>query len=88
MRKWLVVGSIVAVVALGVAYWKFGSTGLTPEELARLPQPVRDRFIRAKERSIEGVGVTPDILLMPALEDVRAGRDPLIERALSEIGKT
>jgi C-terminal processing protease CtpA/Prc len=44
-------------------------------------------FIRAKERSIEGVGVTPDILLMPTLEDVRAGRDPLIERALLEIGK-
>jgi C-terminal processing protease CtpA/Prc len=44
-------------------------------------------FIRAKERSIEGVGVTPDILLMPTLEDVRAGRDPLIERALVEIGK-
>jgi C-terminal processing protease CtpA/Prc len=44
-------------------------------------------FIRAKERSIEGVGVAPDILLMPTLEDVRAERDPLIERALAEIGK-
>lgn len=44
-------------------------------------------FVRADERSIEGVGVTPDILLMPTLDDVRAGRDPLIGRALVEVGR-
>jgi carboxyl-terminal processing protease len=46
--------------------------------------PVGD-FQRIDERSIENVGVHPDIWLMPTLDDVRAGRDPVLERALQEV---
>lgn len=46
--------------------------------------PVED-FWRAGERHIEGVGVEPDVWITPTLEDVRAGRDPVLERALQEL---
>ena len=36
---------------------------------------------------IEGNGVVPDIWILPAIEDVRADRDPVVERALREIVK-
>ncbi len=49
--------------------------------------PVQD-FLRIDERRIDGVGVEPDIWIVPTLEDVRAGRDPVLERALQEIGAT
>lgn len=48
--------------------------------------PVKD-FRRAGERRIEGVGVEPDVWITPALEDVRAGRDPVLERALQELDR-
>jgi carboxyl-terminal processing protease len=48
--------------------------------------PIYD-FVRAGDRRIEGVGVEPDIEVMPTLEDVRAGRDPVIERALAMLRK-
>jgi len=40
---------------------------------------------RAGGKRIEGVGVEPDIWILPTIEDVRAGRDPVLERALREI---
>jgi C-terminal processing protease CtpA/Prc len=43
--------------------------------------PVRD-FFRAGKRRIEGVGVEPDVRVIPTLAEVRAGRDPVLERAL------
>jgi carboxyl-terminal processing protease len=46
--------------------------------------PILD-FVRGGGRRIEGVGVEPDIWILPTLEDVRAGRDPVLERALEEI---
>jgi carboxyl-terminal processing protease len=46
--------------------------------------PILD-FVRGGDRRIEGVGVEPDIWILPTLEDVRAGRDPVLERALEEI---
>jgi carboxyl-terminal processing protease len=36
-------------------------------------------------RRLEGVGVTPDIRVLPTLADVRAGRDPTLERAVRVI---
>src|SRR5262249_27830825 len=47
--------------------------------------PITD-FRTAKDWRIEGAGVTPDIRVMPTLEDVRAGRDPTLERALDLLG--
>jgi carboxyl-terminal processing protease len=41
---------------------------------------------RASGRRIEGIGVEPDIWILPTLEDVRAGRDPVREQALRELG--
>jgi carboxyl-terminal processing protease len=46
--------------------------------------PVRD-FVRAGDRRIEGAGVEPDIWILPTLEDVRAGRDPVLERAIAKL---
>ena len=49
--------------------------------------PVMD-FVRGGGRRIEGAGVEPDIWILPTLEDVRAGRDPVLERALEEISRS
>jgi carboxyl-terminal processing protease len=46
--------------------------------------PVSD-FRTAANRRLEGTGVTPDIRVMPTLEDVRAGRDVAVERALAAL---
>jgi carboxyl-terminal processing protease len=43
-------------------------------------------FVRPSGRRIEGIGVVPDIGIMPALADVRAGRDVTLERAIEELG--
>lgn len=36
-------------------------------------------------RLLEGVGVTPDIVVEPALEDLRSGRDPALEAAAAAL---
>jgi len=41
--------------------------------------------LRPNGKRIDGVGVIPDIPIMPGIEDVRAGRDPVLERALLEL---
>ena len=46
--------------------------------------PVND-FVRGHDRRIDSVGVSPDIWILPTLDDVRAGRDPALARALKEI---
>jgi carboxyl-terminal processing protease len=46
--------------------------------------PIYD-FVRSGGRRIEAVGVEPDVEVMPTLEDVRAARDPVIERALATL---
>jgi C-terminal processing protease CtpA/Prc len=48
--------------------------------------PTHD-FLRIDGRRIEGVGVEPDIDVMPTREDVRAGRDPALERTLDELSR-
>ncbi len=42
-------------------------------------------LLRPGGQRIEASGVMPDIGIMPTLEDVRAGRDPVLERALAEL---
>jgi carboxyl-terminal processing protease len=42
---------------------------------------------RVTGQRIEGIGVTPDIRVMPTLEDVRAGRDPVVARAMLELAR-
>jgi len=42
-------------------------------------------FRRSSGQRIEAVGVSPDVVVMPTIEDVRAGRDPALERALLEL---
>ena len=48
--------------------------------------PVSD-FVRSNGRRIEGFGVEPDIWVLPTLDDVRAGRDPVLERAVQELSR-
>jgi C-terminal processing protease CtpA/Prc len=43
--------------------------------------PTRD-FRSSTNRRLQGVGVVPDVRVLPTLEDVRSGRDPTIERAV------
>jgi hypothetical protein len=46
--------------------------------------PVSD-FVRAGDRRIEGVGVEPDIRVIPSLAEIHAGRDTVIERAMLKL---
>jgi carboxyl-terminal processing protease len=46
--------------------------------------PVSD-FVRAGDKRIEGVGVEPDIRVIPSLAEIHAGRDPVVERAVLEL---
>lgn len=46
--------------------------------------PTRD-FRSVANRRLDGVGVTPDVRILPTLEDVRAGRDPTLDRAVQVI---
>lgn len=47
--------------------------------------PISD-FRTSKGARIEGVGLVPDVRVMPTLDDVRAGRDPALETALEMLG--
>ncbi len=42
-------------------------------------------ILRPSGKRIEGAGVNPDVGIMPTIEDVRAARDPALERALQEL---
>lgn len=46
--------------------------------------PTKD-FVRPDQRRIEAIGVEPDIWILPTLDDVRAARDPVLERAIQEL---
>src|SRR4029078_3474173 len=37
---------------------------------------------------LEKTGVTPDVLVLPSAEDLRAGRDPMLARAVALAGGT
>lgn len=37
-------------------------------------------------REFVGVGIKPDITVVPAVDDIRHGRDPVLERAVAELG--
>ena len=43
------------------------------------------RFTGPDEKRIEGVGVDPDIEIIPTLNDIRAGHDLVLERAEREL---
>ena len=43
-------------------------------------------LIMADGRSLEKVGVTPDVVVLPTGEDMAAGRDPVLTRAVIEAG--
>ena len=45
-------------------------------------------YLDANKQEIEGVGVTPDIIVHPTLEGIKQGRDEILERAVQEISKT
>lgn len=44
-------------------------------------------LIMADGKSLEGTGVTPDIIVLPTQQDLAAGRDPVIAEALKLLGQ-
>ena len=44
-------------------------------------------YLDANKQPIEGVGVTPDIIVHPTIEGISQGRDEILERAIQEISK-
>ena len=44
-------------------------------------------YLDAKKQEIEGVGVTPDIIVHPTIEAIKQGHDEILERAIKEINK-
>jgi carboxyl-terminal processing protease len=42
----------------------------------------------ADGRVFEGVGIAPDVTVKPTIADIRAGRDPVIEKAVAMLKKT
>lgn len=58
-----------------------------PSTIEKLPngdcfQYVIGNFVSAGGRSLEGVGVTPDVEVRPTREDLLKGRDPVLDAAL------
>jgi C-terminal processing protease CtpA/Prc len=45
-------------------------------------------LLRPNSERIEAAGVMPDINVMPNIDEIRAGRDPALERALAELATT
>ncbi|MBP1770638.1 MAG: hypothetical protein H6P96_1256 [Candidatus Aminicenantes bacterium] len=43
-------------------------------------------LIMADGQSLEGIGVVPDELLLPTAQDLAAGRDPVLAKAVSLAG--
>jgi carboxyl-terminal processing protease len=48
---------------------------------------VRD-YLTADGKRLEGAGVTPDIVVETTVDDLRAGRDPVLEAALARLAPT
>ena len=44
-------------------------------------------YLDANKNPIEGVGVTPDIIVHPTIEGISQGHDEILERAIQEISK-
>ncbi|MFZ1941798.1 MAG: hypothetical protein WBA18_12785 [Terracidiphilus sp.] len=42
----------------------------------------------ADGRSLEGTGVTPDMLVLPTASDLASGRDPVMAKAAEMVGVT
>ena len=47
---------------------------------------MKSYVIMTDGKSLEGVGVTPDELLLPAAADLAAKRDPVLTRAAALVG--
>ena len=86
-KRGIVVGDRTAgaVMAASRHYYKDGHEGqfvlygLTISEAA---------LLMADHASLEHVGVTPDETLLPASDDLEAGRDPVLARAIALLGGT
>jgi carboxyl-terminal processing protease len=74
----LVVGQTSAGAVIGSRYVELADGGVLSLSLNIILTP-RER------RSLEGVGVTPDLVVEPSLADRRAGRDVVLEAAVAAL---
>jgi C-terminal processing protease CtpA/Prc len=67
---------------LGQSMYGSGSVAFYGASITVGDQRMSDGF------SLEKVGVTPDEVLLPTAEDLAAGRDPVLARAITLLGGT
>ena len=79
-KRGIVIGARTSGAVLGA------ETGWLPGG-GELQVSVRD-YRAADGTRLEGVGVTPDIVIETRIEDLRAGRDPMLEAALEHLAGT
>lgn len=76
-RRGVIVGTKTAGIVLGSRFANLPGGG-------RLQLSIRD-YVGPDGRHLEGVGVTPDVEVRQTLEDLRAGRDPVVDAALDAL---
>jgi len=76
-KRGIVLGTRTSGAVLGA------ETGALPGG-GELQVSVRD-YLTADGKRLEGIGVTPDITVETTIDDLRAGRDPVLEAALAQL---
>ncbi|MFJ6023401.1 S41 family peptidase [Brevundimonas sp. NPDC092305] len=75
-------GPVVGQTSAGAV---IGSRPINLPDGGEMNLSIRTVLTGQQRRLLEGVGVTPDLVVEPALEDQRAGRDPALEAAASAL---
>ncbi len=76
-------------VRLAVASEGHPAREIGPPGAVHRIRPQRHAFLVMPDGStLEGIGVTPDDILLPSADDLASARDPVLARAITELGGT